>query len=57
MKMSWKNLPDYSKIENQVGCGYCKLEKLCPKHDAKTNFAKLGCEFFIHFLKSKKVIH
>jgi hypothetical protein len=32
-----------SKIEGQLGCGYCKLEKTCGKHNPKINKAKLGC--------------
>ena len=40
---------DYSKKENQIGCGYCKLEKKCLKHDPKINKAKQGCKEFKHY--------
>lgn len=32
-----------------VGCGYCKFEKTCDKHNPKINQAKLGCEEYKHF--------
>jgi hypothetical protein len=47
---------DYSKIENQIGCGYCTLEKTCKIRDPKVNKAKLGCEFFIHFTKDSLLL-
>jgi len=40
---------DYSKKENQIGCGYCKHESICTKRDPKINKAKLGCKNFNHF--------
>lgn len=40
---------DYSKPENQIGCGYCKEEKICKIRDPKINTAKLGCKHFKHF--------
>lgn len=40
---------DYSKKENQIGCGYCKLEETCEIRDPKINKAKLGCPHFKHF--------
>ena len=43
-----ESAPDYSKRENQIGCGYCKHEANCPDYDRKINKAKLGCERFIH---------
>ena len=44
---------DYSKKENQIGCGYCNKEQNCEKRDPKINKAKLGCEDFVHFEDSK----
>jgi len=38
------------EIKNQIGCGYCKLEKTCPKHDPKVNKAKQGCKQYKHHL-------
>ena len=40
---------DYSKPENQIGCGYCKKEKICKIRDPKINKAKLGCKDFKHY--------
>ncbi len=40
---------DYSKKENQIGCGYCAKEKSCPDIDPKKNKANSGCKSFIHF--------
>ena len=37
-------LIDYSKKENQIGCGYCKKEKSCKIRDPKINKAKQGCK-------------
>jgi hypothetical protein len=42
---------DYSKIENQIGCGWCGFEKTCKDRDPKINKAKLGCKKFIHYSK------
>lgn len=42
---------DYSKIENQIGCGYCKYESICKIRNPKINSAKLGCIKFEHFSK------
>lgn len=48
-------LSDVAKIiASQVGCGYCKHEKDCPKHDPKINKAKLGCEEYEHHLAPRK---
>lgn len=48
-------------MKNQIGCGYCHIEKQCKKRDGKTNFAKLGCEEFKHWedgiLKKSKQIY
>tara|TARA_R110000772_G_scaffold268031_1_gene393908 strand:+ start:86 stop:247 length:162 start_codon:yes stop_codon:yes gene_type:complete len=40
---------DYSKKENQIGCGYCANEKGCTMRDPKINKAKLGCEKWQHW--------
>jgi len=40
---------DYSLKENQIGCGYCKEEKICKIRNPKVNTAKLGCPHFKHF--------
>ena len=40
--------PDYTKKENQIGCGYCAEEKKCLIRDPKINKAKLGCEDWVH---------
>ena len=45
------NLPDMSKVENQIGCGWCYCENHCPIHDSKINKAKLGCPVFEHYLQ------
>lgn len=42
---------DYSKIDNQIGCGYCEFEKECKDRDPKVNKAKLGCKKFKHYSK------
>lgn len=42
------------RIKTQIGCGYCKFERVCITHDGKTNFAKLGCKEFIHHEKPDK---
>lgn len=41
--------PDYSKVENQIGCGYCFHEKNCNIRDPKINKAKAGCKLFVHY--------
>tara|TARA_R110002126_G_scaffold287993_1_gene441175 strand:+ start:16647 stop:16808 length:162 start_codon:yes stop_codon:yes gene_type:complete len=40
---------DYSRKENQIGCGYCANEKGCTMRDPKINKAKLGCEKWQHW--------
>lgn len=40
---------DYSKKENQIGCGYCDKEHTCKIRDPKINKAKLGCKEYKHF--------
>lgn len=40
---------DYSKKENQIGCGYCAIEKICKIRDPKVNSAKLGCPHWVHW--------
>lgn len=45
---------DYSKVENQIGCGYCDKEKLCNMRTSTENKAKNGCEYFVHFSKEDK---
>ena len=42
---------DYNDINNQIGCGYCKEEKICKIRDPKVNKAKLGCKDFKHYLE------
>ena len=43
---------DYSKKENQIGCGYCAKEKDCKIRDPKTNKAKQGCKEWLHWQDS-----
>jgi hypothetical protein len=45
---------DYNKLENQIGCGYCKEEKVCKMRDPKINLAKLGCKYFKHYTELHK---
>ena len=33
----------------QIGCGYCTLEKVCKTRDPKINKAKLGCKDYEHY--------
>ena len=40
---------DYSKKENQIGCGYCANEEGCTIKDPKINKAKQGCKYWKHF--------
>ncbi len=40
---------DYSKKENQVGCGYCTNEKDCNIREPKINKAKQGCKDWKHW--------
>ena len=40
---------DYSKKENQIGCGYCAYEEDCKIKDPKINKAKQGCKEFLHW--------
>lgn len=42
---------DNDVTRTQIGCGYCKFEKSCKKHDPKVNKAKQGCERFTHYTK------
>ena len=44
-----KDFTDYSKKQNQIGCGYCYKEHTCKIRDPKINKAKLGCEEYKHF--------
>ena len=44
-----ENKNDYSKIENQIGCGWCSHEKTCTDRDPKINKAKQGCLRFNHY--------
>jgi hypothetical protein len=37
------------QLPEQIGCGYCFLEKKCSKRDPLINKAKLGCVEFKHF--------
>ena len=41
---------DYSKKENQIGCGYCINEDDCTEREPLINKAKKGCKRFRHFL-------
>lgn len=43
---------DYSKKENQIGCGYCAKEKKCKIRDPKINKAKQGCKEWQHWQDS-----
>jgi hypothetical protein len=43
---------DYSKKENQIGCGYCEKEKYCKIRDPKINKAKQGCKEWLHWQDS-----
>jgi hypothetical protein len=43
---------NYGSTNNQIGCGYCKEEKICKIRDPKVNKAKLGCKDFKHYLKN-----
>ena len=47
---------DYSKPENQIGCGYCKEEKICKIRNPKINKAKLGCKHFKHFSEELNIV-
>ena len=40
---------DYSKKENQIGCGYCLKEKDCKIREPKINKAKQGCNEWEHW--------
>lgn len=40
---------DYSKVENQIGCGYCTFEKTCIEKEPLINKAKLGCVNYKHW--------
>lgn len=46
---------DYSKKENQIGCGYCAKEKSCEIRDPKINKARLGCKEWVYFQDDVKV--
>jgi len=39
---------DYSKKEDQIGCGYCAHEKVCKFKSPKTNLAKT-CRYWVHW--------
>ena len=47
---------DYSDINNQIGCGYCKEENICKIRDPKINTAKLGCKYFKHFSEELNIV-
>ncbi|MFH6944657.1 hypothetical protein [Flavobacterium sp. FlaQc-50] len=51
---STKEVRNDSKIENQIGCGYCDKEKKCPKRDPTINKAKQGCEDWKHWQDSNQ---
>lgn len=40
----WKPVEPPFVFDDCLGCGYCKLEKSCTKHDKNINQAKLGCK-------------
>lgn len=40
---------DYSKKENQIGCGYCYYEEECKDREPTVNKAKKGCQRFRHY--------
>jgi len=42
---------DYSKEQDQIGCGYCIHEEICPIRDPNVNKAKQGCKDFKHYKK------
>jgi hypothetical protein len=44
---------DNSKIENQIGCGYCCHEHSCKIKTRDTNKALSGCPGFKHHTKTK----
>ena len=44
---------DYSKKENQIGCGYCVKEKDCTMREQKVNKAKQGCKEWQHWQYEK----
>lgn len=44
---------DFSKKENQIGCGYCIYETTCKDRVPSINKAKLGCKRFNHFSNLK----
>ena len=46
--MKKKEIIDYSKAKNQIGCGWCAGELACPIKTSDKNRAKLGCPLFIH---------
>ena len=41
------------KQKKQIGCGYCKNEKICKKRDPKINKAKQGCKDWEHWNDQK----
>lgn len=50
-----KKLTDYSKKENQIGCGWCANEKLCDEHNSRINNAKQGCPAWMHWTESRLI--
>ena len=51
-EIDWNSPKDYSKIENQIGCGYCKLENTCGlRGENRENLGVKGCKQFIHWSK------
>ncbi len=43
---------DFSKKQNQIGCGYCVKEEECKIRDPKINKAKKGCKQWKHYKDS-----
>ena len=39
---------DYSKKENQIGCGYCAHEEVCKIKTPKVNKARV-CKYWVHW--------
>lgn len=53
-KLQSKHPTDYSKKENQIGCGYCDKEKKCIARDPTINKAKQGCKDWTHWQKANQ---
>lgn len=50
------NKIDKVLIKNQIGCGYCSFEKICPIKTSDKNRAKLGCPIFEHHTKATGIL-